>query len=404
MSSKQTGSIGDSEFIALMALLISLVALSIDTMLPALSTIGADLGVIEPNHNQLIISVFYFGMAVGQVFYGPLSDSIGRKPAIYIGAGIFAIACLMSVFASSFSFMLLARLLQGIGMAGPRIVTMALIRDKFHGDEMAKVMSFIMTLFILAPVIAPAFGQIIVSFSSWRLIFAMFLLLAIVAMLWLGLRQPETLSKDKRIPLSFSRVVAAVKEICANRTALGYTLTNGFLSALFLAFLSTSPQILQEQYAQGVMFPLYFAIVCLAIGFATFVNGKIVMRFGMRWLCHSGIYIFTTLSVLFLFPTYTYAGHPPLWAYMSYMSLAFFAIGFVYGNLNALAMEPLGHIAGVGAAVIASLSTLLSLPIGIYIGYSYDGTVTPLLLGFIGCGISCIVLVVWTERTPVVED
>ena len=404
MSNTKTAAIGDSEFIALMALLISLVALSIDTMLPALSTIGADLGVNEANHNQLIISVFYFGLAIGQVFYGPLSDSIGRKPAIYIGTSIFAIACLMSVFAGSFSFMLLARLLQGIGIAGPRIVTMALIRDKFHGNEMARVMSFIMTLFILAPVIAPMFGQLIISFSSWRIIFAVFLLLAIVAMLWLGIRQPETLAEDKRIPLSLSRVMAAVREICANRIALGYTLTNGFLSALFLAFLSTSPQIIQEQYEQGVLFPLYFAILCLAIGFATFVNGRVVMRFGMRALCHSGVYIFTTLSVLFLLPAYLYQGHPPLWAYMLYMSLAFFAIGFVYGNLNALAMEPLGHIAGVGAAVVASLSTLLSLPIGIYIGFSYNGTVIPLLLGFVGCGVSCIVLIAWTEKTALVKD
>ncbi|MBT7953254.1 MAG: multidrug effflux MFS transporter [Gammaproteobacteria bacterium] len=391
--------IGDNEFIALMALLMSLVALAIDTMLPALAVIGGDLGVINPNHNQLIISVIFFGVAIGQLLYGPLSDSIGRKPAIYIGIGIFMLGSIMSLFATNFPVMLAGRLLQGLGIAGPRIVMMALIRDKYEGREMAKVMSFVITLFILAPTIAPAIGQIIISFGHWRAIFAFFLLLSVISMVWLAIRQPETLVVEKRIPLSLSRVLSAIREVCSNRIAIGYTLTNGFLSGLFLVFLTTSPQILQEQYELGVKFPIYFAALSIAVGLTTFLNGKIVMRFGMRILCHRALYILFAVSLLYCLPAFNYNGHPPLWTFMGYLILCFFAIGFVFGNLNALAMQPLGHIAGVGAAVIGSLSTLMSLPIGIYIGHSYNGTILPLVMGFLGCSLACIVLVIWTEHT-----
>lgn len=391
--------IGDNEFIALMALLMSLVALAIDTMLPALAVIGSDLGVINPNHNQLIISVIFLGVAIGQLLYGPLSDSVGRKPAIYLGTGIFMLGSILSLFATSFSIMLAGRLLQGLGIAGPRIVTMALIRDKYEGREMAKVMSFVITLFILAPTVAPAIGQVIISFSHWRAIFAFFLLLALITMVWLAVRQPETLAVEKRITLSLSRVLSAVREVCLNRISFGYTLTSGFLSGLFLVFLTTSPQILQGQYELGVKFPIYFAALSIAVGITTFLNGKIVMRFGMRLLCHRALYILFAVSLLYCYPAFNYNGHPPLWTFMGYLILCFFAVGFVFGNLNALAMQPLGHIAGVGAAVIGSLSTLISLPIGIFIGHSYNDTVLPLVLGFLGCSLSCILLVTWTERT-----
>ncbi len=395
--------IGNNEFIALMALLMSLVALGIDTMLPALAVIGADLGVSNPNHNQLIISVIFLGLAIGQVLYGPLSDSVGRKPAIYLGTGIFMLGSLLSLFATSFPMMLMGRLLQGLGIAGPRIVSVALIRDKYEGREMAKVMSFIMTLFIVAPVVAPALGQAIISFSHWRTIFALFLLLAVIAMIWFALRQPETLSIEKRMPLSIERMLSAVREIFSIRVTLGYTLTSGFISGLFLAFLTTSPQILQEQYELGASFPIYFAFLALSMGVSTFINGKIVMRYGMQLLCHWGVYILFGLSLLYLFPTFIYDGHPPLWSYVTFLLLSFLSIGFVWGNLNALAMQPLGHIAGIGAAVIGSFSTLMSIPIGIWIGYSYNGTVLPLVLGFLGCSFACIVMVIWTEKTDAVK-
>ena len=210
-----------------MALMISLVALAIDTMLPALSQIGETFGVADPNDNQLVVTTLFLGLAIGQLFYGPLSDSIGRKPCIYIGIAVFIAGCLLSLFATTFDQMIAGRLLQGLGVAGPRIVTVALIRDQYEGRKMAQVMSLVMTLFILMPVIAPALGQAILLFAHWRAIFAAILLLAIVAALRFGVRQPETLVTEKCVDFSFPVVLAAVRVVCLNRIALGYTLVSG---------------------------------------------------------------------------------------------------------------------------------------------------------------------------------
>lgn len=396
--------IGDLEFISLMALLMSMVALGIDTMLPALGVIGHELGVEDNNQTQLIISLIFLGIAIGQLLYGPLSDSIGRKPAISLGIIVFMLGSIMSLIASDFSTMLTGRLLQGIGLAGPRLVTIALIRDKFEGREMARVMSFVFTLFILTPVVAPALGQLIITFSHWRSIFGLFLFLFLISLVWLGLRQPETLSPEKRIPWSLKGIISAVKEVCSNRIAFGYTLTSGFINALFLAFLSTSPQILQQQYGLGAKFPAYFALLSIAVGLATFINGKLVTRLGMRMLSLWPMYFFLIVSILYLFPSHVFNGHPPLWTFIAYLMMGLFAIGFVFGNLNALAMQPLGHIAGIGAAVVGSLSTFMSVPLGIYIGHSYDGTILPLMYGFVICGALSIMLALWTEKSEIREQ
>tara|TARA_R110001599_G_scaffold353880_1_gene601941 strand:- start:47513 stop:48751 length:1239 start_codon:yes stop_codon:yes gene_type:complete len=390
---------GFPEFVALMALLMSLVALTIDTMLPALVTIGTELGVSDPNHNQYIISVFFFGLALGQLLYGPLSDSIGRKPSVYIGVAIFMLGCVMSLTADSFSMMLFGRLLQGFGAASPRIISIALIRDRYEGRRMAQVMSYAMALFILVPVIAPALGQVIISLFHWRAIFVLFLLLSCSAALWLGIRQPETLPAAQRIPLTAARVLRAIAEVFAIRSTLGYALTGGFVAGLFLAFLSTSPQILQVQYGLGGQFPLFFAIIALSIGLASLLNGRLVMRLGMQLLSRWALWALLGGTLMYSVPAYLYAGQPPLWSLMSYLQVALFCVGILFGNLNALAMQPLGHLAGVGAAVVGSLGTLTSLPLGILIGHYYDGTVLPLLAGIGGCALAAIVVFTWTERT-----
>jgi DHA1 family bicyclomycin/chloramphenicol resistance-like MFS transporter len=391
--------IGYREFVALMALMISLVALAIDTMLPALAQIGADFGVADPNDNQLVITSLFLGLAIGQLFYGPLSDSIGRKPCIYLGIVVFIAGCLLSLFATSFTLMIAGRLLQGLGVAGPRIVTVALIRDQYEGRKMAQVMSLVMTLFILMPVVAPALGQGILIVAHWRAIFAAMLVLALVAAVWFALRQPETLPPEKRAAFSPRGVFAAVRVVCLTRTALGYTLVSGLVSGLFIGFLSSSQQLLQIQYELGGQFPLYFAIIALSIGAASFVNARLVLRHGMVVLSAWSLGLFFGASLLYTIFVLLLSGQPPLWSFMGFLLFAFFCIGILFGNLNALAMQPLGHIAGVGAAVTGSLSVFLSLPIGILIGGAYDGTVLPLLVGFTLCSLVAIGLQVWTERS-----
>jgi len=387
------------EFVALMALTISLVALSIDAMLPALPDIGRELGVARANNNQLIISLLMLGLSIGQMIYGPLSDSTGRKPAVYVGFGIFIGGCVMSLLATSFPVMLAGRILQGVGVAGPRIVAVAVVRDQYEGRAMAQVMSFIMAVFILVPIIAPALGQGLLQVAHWRAIFGAFLLLAIIALAWFSIRQPETLPSERRRPFSVQRILGAIREILFNRVAFGYTIAAGLVSGAFLGYLSSAQQIFGEIYHLGARFPLFFAILALSIGSASFFNGRLVMRYGMRALTGWAIRTLSGLAAICLILFWLLAGgQPPLWLFMGYMLLTFFCVGVLFGNLNALAMEPLGHIAGVGAAVVGSLSTLISVFLGTLVGQAFNGTVLPLVGGFAVLGAAAIVTMYWVER------
>jgi len=385
------------EFVALMALMTSLVAMAIDLMLPALSTIGADLGVQRPNDNQLVLTMIFLGLAVGQLFYGALSDTVGRKRAIYLGYAVFFAGSLLSIFAVSFPMMLAGRLMQGLGVAGPRGVSMALIRDRFEGRAMAQVMSFITVIFILVPVIAPSLGQAILLVADWRAIFVVLFILGVISLLWFGLRQPETLPAARRAPFSAGRIARALREVLSNPIALGYTLMAGLIAAALQGYLSSAQQIFQFQYGLGTLFPLFFAVNALAIGLASFVNGRLVMRYGMRTLLRTALLTLCALSVVFVGVALATGGQPPLWLFMAYLMPSFFCIGILFGNMNALAMEPLGHIAGVGAAVVGSLSTLVATPLGAGIGQAYNGTVTPLALGFAAFGLGALALMRWAE-------
>jgi len=375
-----------------MALSMSMVALSIDTILPAFPEIAGDLEVSSVNDIQLVISLLFVGLALGQLFYGPLSDSIGRKPAIYIGFALLVIGSLLSMFAQDFQVMLAGRLLQGIGAAGPRTVTVALIRDRFHGSEMARVMSFIMTIFILVPIFAPALGQLILVFTGWRTIFAVFILLVVMTAVWLGLRQPETLAPEHRKPFNLRNVLAAFRTVIKNRVTVVYTLVAALVSGAFLSYLNTSQQIFQVQYGLGLQFPIYFGIMALAVGLASLLNGRMVMRLGMHTLTKRALYLLTVLSWLFLAISWYFGGHPPLWLFMTMGCALFFSIGVLWGNLNAIAMEPLGHVAGTASAVIGSSNTLIAAVLGYSIGQAYDGSLLPIALGFVGLSMLSVLL------------
>ncbi|MEZ4684387.1 MAG: multidrug effflux MFS transporter [Caldilineaceae bacterium] len=387
-----------TEFVALMASMTALVALSIDAMLPALAEIANDLGAQRANDSQLVISLIFLGLAIGQIFYGPLSDSIGRKPAIYLGFALFSVGCLLGLFAVDFRMMLIGRFLQGFGVAGPRGVSIALVRDQYEGRAMARVMSFVMTVFILVPIVAPMLGQALVLVVHWRAIFALYLLLVLIIGGWFLLRQPETLVEARRTPFHLGRILAAFREVFVNRIALGYTIMAGLVSGGFVGYLNSAQQIFQEEYGLGARFPFYFAALALALGTASFLNARLVMRFGMRTLSRWALFLLSALSLLFLFVALARGGNPTLWLLMSYFMVAFFAVGILFGNLNARAMVPLGHIAGVGAAVVGALSTLISALLGALIGQSYNGTVLPLVGGFALFGLLALGVMWWAER------
>mgnify|MGYP003631508825 CR=1 FL=1 len=394
---REPAAISFGEFVAMMALMQSLVALSIDAMLPALTEIGQDLGAKAVNDSQLIVSILFLGLAFGQGVYGPLSDTTGRKPSIYLGFSLFLTGCVLSLFSTDLTMMLSGRFLQGLGLAGPRSVIVAIIRDQYEGPAMARVMSFVMTIFIFVPAIAPTLGQGILLVAHWRAIFAALLGCGILTLIWLVLRLPETLTVERRIPFSLMRIKRAIQEVCSHRVSLGYTISLGLISSAFLGYLSSAQQIFQKQYKLGTMFPLYFAILALCIGSASFANGRLVMRFGMQHLSRWSKRISTVISLLFFVYVLSAGGQPPLWSMMVYMMVILFCFGIMYGNLNAMAMEPLGHIAGVGSAVMGALSTLISVPCGILIGHSYNGTVIPVISGFTISGVLIVIVMHWVE-------
>ncbi|MBN0989277.1 multidrug effflux MFS transporter [Amphritea pacifica] len=372
-----------AEFVTLIALLISLAALSIDAMLPALGIIGNDLNVADPNDNQLVIVTFFVGMAVGQFLYGPLSDSFGRKSVILFGLVIFVAGTLLSVTADSFQQMLLGRVLQGFGLAGPRVVSVALVRDLYAGRAMARVMSFVMTVFILVPMMAPALGQLVLYYADWRMIFIGLLSAAIVLSVWLMIRMPETLAEVNRRSFAPGILWRGFKEVVSHRVAMGFTLVTGLVFGAFIGYLNLSQPVLQDQYALGTQFPLYFGCLAGAIGLASLMNARLVGRYGMWRLVILSLISITLLSLIYLPVVIFYTGHPPLQTLVSYLFLVFFAVGLLFGNLNSMAMEPLGHLAGIGAGLVSALSTLLSIVFSLIIGQLYNQTIYPLVGGFL---------------------
>jgi DHA1 family bicyclomycin/chloramphenicol resistance-like MFS transporter len=245
--------------------------------------------------------------------------------------------------------------------------------------------------------IAPTLGQAILLFSGWRTIFGSFVLLALITLLWFGLRMPETLAPEKRAPFSLGRIVRATREVISIRPALGYTVVAGFVSGAHLGYLSSAQQVFQEQYELGELFPIYFAIIAFSIGLASFLNARLVLRFGMRNLVSRALQFIVVLSAISFALALIAAGQPPLWLLMGYFMLTFFCVGILFGNNNALAMQPLGHIAGVGAAIVGALSTFISVPLGTFIGQSYNGTVLPLIAGLAILSALSLLVVRWIE-------
>ena len=370
------------EFVPLAALLMSLVALAIDTMLPALPAIGEDLGVVRRNDVQFVITALFVGLGLGQLVFGPLSDRVGRRPAIQAGLVLFMAGCLMSIFAPTFEWMIAGRVLQGFGAAGPRVVTLALVRDQYEGRRMARLMSFVLAVFIFIPTVAPALGQAILWVASWRAIFTMFFAIAVIAFAWFALRQPETLPASRRRSFAPRALGRGVLEVLRIRSALGFTLASGSVFAPFIAYLSSAQQIFQEAYTTGALFPVYFGGLVLAIGGASLANGRLVMKHGMRRLSMGAAVSTVLVSIPMWMLTFVFGGLPPLWLFTVYLLAVFFAFGLLFANLNALAMEPLGHLAGVGSSVVSSLSVFIAVPLGTLVGLSFDGTMYTQIAAF----------------------
>jgi len=386
------------EFIALMAALMSVVALAIDALLPALDIIGLAIGTEKSSDNQLLITMMFLGLGIGPLFFGPISDAMGRKPVVYIGFAIFLGASFLCVFAQSLEMMIIGRILQGVGLSAPRTIAIAIIRDMYNGDYMARIMSFVTVVFLLIPIVAPAMGKLILDHYNWQGIFYVQVVTSLFVAFWFWKRQPETLAVENRVGFSNHLFIKGFKEVIQHRITMGYTFISGLVTGSFFVYLSSSQQIFQEQYALKDEFPYIFAGLAIAIGAAIFLNGTLVLKYGMEKLISTSLLGFFVVSLLYII-LFHGDTNPPVAVLFSFFSLQFFALGFLFGNIRAIAMKPVGHIAGIAAAITGFISTIMAVPISIIIGRFVSNTALPLFIGFSTCAFLSLIILLYIKRS-----
>ena len=374
----------------------SVAAIAIDAILPALDIIGKSIGTTSNSENQSLIIMIFLGLGIGPLLFGPLSDSFGRKPIVYIGFALFIIASLLCIYTESFEVMIAGRILQGIGLSAPRTISIAIVRDTFSGNYMARIMSFITVVFILVPIVAPAMGKLTLDLFNWQAIFQVQLIMALLISLWFWLRQPETLHPEYKIKLTRALFIDGARELFRYRQTIGYTLITGFIVGAFLVYLSTAQQIFQHQYELIDEFPYIFAGLAISAGTATLLNGWLVLKMGMERLVTIALYAFFAIPLIYVL-LYFNSDNPPLIILLTFFALQFFAIGFLFGNLRALAMEPIGHIAGIGAAITGFISTLMAVPISTYIGKFVGTTTLPVFIGFLVCSFLSLAILIYLK-------
>ena len=384
-------STSEFEFVALFASLTSLTALALSMTLPALSDIGRHFSDQEGVHR--LVSVLVLGMVFGELFFGPLADARGRKTAIIVGIVIFVVGSLIALFALSLEMLLLGRLLQGFGVAGPKIGSRAAIRDRYVGAAMARAMSLIMTVLVLVPMLAPVLGEWVIGLGSWRMIFLTYVGMSLIVGFWLILRQPETLALEDRLPFSVRGTVVVACRILMNVKVLAYTLSAGLLFGAQLSYYGVAQSIFSVTYQRAELFTTFFALLAFAVGAASLINAKLVLRLGTVKLVRKALLGLVISSAALLGSALLSNGVPPLWIFLGLCAVCFFCIGILFGNLGAMAMESLGSVAGIGASIIASVSSLVAVVISDIVGNLHDTTLVPLSICFIGVGIGTLMLV-----------
>lgn len=377
--------ISSREFTLLMALLISIVAISIDALLPALGVLGREFSVTHPNQVQLVIGCIFAGLAAGQLIAGPLSDALGRKPVLCGGIALYLAGSVFCYFASDFNWLLAGRVVQGLGVAAPYVTAVSVVRDKYSGRQMASVMSLVMMIFILVPALAPSLGQGIMHAFGWRAIFLLYIGYAVGVGAWIMLRLKETLPPERRSPLTARSFAHGFRTVTRNRTTALYMLCMGLSFGSFVGYLGASQQIFQDIFGVGEAFALYFGALALVLGAASLLNSRFVVRLGMRRICMGAVAAIVLASAAFLvLHRLTDAVTLPM--FLAYACVLFFSFGLMFGNLNAIAMEPMGEVAGMASAIIGAVSSVLSLTLGTFIGQRFDGTLIPLTTGFLALG------------------
>jgi MFS transporter, DHA1 family, multidrug resistance protein len=386
------------EFVTMVALLMALNAMAIDIILPALQQMGASLAVSDENTRQLPLTAYIIFFGISQLLYGTVSDRFGRRPVLLFGLAVYAIGCTGAAIAGSFEMLLVMRAVQGIGAGATRVIAIAVVRDTYGGRRMASVMSLAVMVFMVVPILAPTLGQGILMVSGWRAILAFIALFGLVMTAWCFFRLPETLADSNRRPLEPAAVVDAFRIVLTNRVAAGYAVGAGLLFGCMFAFLNSAQQIYQEIYGLGTLFPVAFSSGAILIAFASFTNSRLVERLGMRLLSHGALCAFAAVSAILCVIAIFDQGHVPLWIFYLAIMIALGLFGFIGTNFNALAMDPLGQVAGTASSIVGFLQTFLGGVLGALIGQAYDGTVLPLSLGMLVLSLMSFGIIVLTER------
>ena len=385
-------------FLIFLAMITSVIALTIDAILPALDAISDDLGFADPADQQLLVFTVFLGVGLGQPIFGPLADALGRRNTALLGWGLYCVGAVIAMTAPGLTGILIGRFLQGVGCAGPRVVATAIVRDLYSGRPMARMISLIMTIFMAVPMIAPLIGQGLEALGGWRAIFLLYLAIALGCAGWHFFRVPETLDPANQRPLSFRPTLAAFAEVLTTRSTMCYTLAASSIFSSFAAMLASAQQVFEDHFALGPLFPIVFAATSAVFALGQYSSSRLVMTIGMRGLCKFGAGITVVTAGLGVVVSFTgFDGNPPLWVFLTICCPVFIGSAWLFSNLTALALEPLGHIAGTASSVIMSVSTLAAVPVGAVIARQVDGTVMPSILGFAVLGMVSLALILIAE-------
>lgn len=390
------GGLGTVEFVVMMAALMSLTALSMDTMLPALPHIGADLHVADPNDRQMIITVFLFGLAFGSLVYGPMSDRFGRRRVLLAASVLQLISTFICMAAPDFDIMLVARLIAGLNLASCRVVAVSIVRDCFRGDAMARIMSLIMVTFMIVPVLAPGVGSLVLLVAPWRAIFGLLLAFILLLSLWLFLRLPETLPPDHRSAIGPRDLWRTFLFVLTNRNSIGHMLASGIMMGGLVGFLVSIQQIFFDVFHAGDFFAAGFALISMWLGIGALLNSRLVERIGARRLSQSAVIAVILVSLAHVM--LILAGYENLVLFIIVQSVTTTCFSFSGANFSAISLEPFSRGAGLASSVQAAITTLLSTLLGGLVGMSFDGTVLPMTLGFLAFGTAALFIIAWAER------
>jgi DHA1 family bicyclomycin/chloramphenicol resistance-like MFS transporter len=387
---------GFKQFVIFIAAVMATNALAIDTMLPALPVIGDALGIAAENDRQWIVTAYLLGFGGAQIFYGTLADRFGRRPVLLVALILYAGFSAVAGFAGSFGVMLTARVLQGVGAAGTRVLAVSIIRDRYSGRQMARVMSLAFIVFLAAPIAAPSLGQLIMLFAPWHAIFFALALFGAVMACWGALRLGETLHEEDRLPVSAARIFGAFGIALSQRMAVGYMLAMTVMLGGLFGYINSVQQVFTDIFHAPAVFPLVFGLTALFMAAASLLNARIVGRMGMHRVSHTALAGYVSVAGAHALLAWT--GHESLVGFAICQSLMMFCFGLVASNFGALAMEPLGHIAGTASSVQGFVTTVGGATLGFLIGQQFDGTAVPMTLGFFFLGAGAFAIVAVTER------